>query len=93
MNRKYAYWNHAALVVGANGEIIEALGPSPGVVQQDVSKYAPREYTIVRIKASPEDRDEAAGFARACRGERYGVFTIVSIAPFPLDRDEVQLRV
>ncbi len=79
-DRKYAYWNHAALVVGPNGEIIEALGPSPGVVQQDVSKYAPREYTIVRIKASPEDRDEAVGFARACLGERYGVLTIVSIA-------------
>jgi uncharacterized protein YycO len=79
-NRKYAHWNHAALVVGAGGGIIEALGPSPGVVQQDISKYAPREYTIVRIRASPEDRDEAVGFARACLGEKYGVLTIVSIA-------------
>lgn len=79
-NRMYAYWNHAALIVGAGGEIIEALGPSPGVVQQNVSKYAPREYTIVRIRASAEDRDETVGFARACLGERYGVLAIVSIA-------------
>jgi len=79
-NRTYAYWNHAALIVGSGGEIIEALGPSPGVVQQNISKYAPREYTIVRIKASPEDRDEMVAFARACLGERYGVLTIASIA-------------
>lgn len=79
-DRKYAYWNHAALVVDANGDIIEALGPSPGVVRQNVSKYAPREYTVVRIKAAPDDRDEAVGFARACLGEPYGVLTIVSIA-------------
>jgi hypothetical protein len=79
-NRKYAYWNHAALVIGTNGEIIEALGPVPGVVVQNVSKYAPREYTLVRIKASPEDRDEEVNFARACLGEAYGLLTIVSIA-------------
>ena len=26
-NRTYAYWNHAALIVGSGGDIIEALGP------------------------------------------------------------------
>jgi uncharacterized protein YycO len=79
-DRKYAYWNHAALIVGSNGEIIEALGPTPGVVEQNVSKYTPREYTMVRVKASPEDRDEAASFARSCVGEEYGALTITSIA-------------
>jgi len=73
-DRQYAYWNHAALVVGANGDIIEALGPSPGVALQNVSRYAPREYTVVRIMASPEDRDEAVGFARALERTR-AIFT------------------
>jgi hypothetical protein len=78
--RKYAYWSHAALFVGTAGEIIEALGPSPGVVLQNISKYQPCEYTVVRIKASPEDRGEEVAFARACLHEKYGILTIVSIA-------------
>jgi hypothetical protein len=79
-NRKYAHWNHAALIVGQKGEIIEALGPTPGVARGDLSKYAPREYTIVRITASPQDRDEEVEFAEACLKEKYGIATIISIA-------------
>jgi permuted papain-like amidase YaeF/Yiix C92 family enzyme len=80
VDRKFAYWNHTALIVGTNGDIIEALGSNPGVVLQNLSKYARGEYTVVRIKASPEDRDETVGFARSCLGEPYGMLTIVSIA-------------
>lgn len=79
-DRKYAYWNHAALIVGANGDIIEALAANPGVVQQNLSKYAPGEYTVVRVTASPEDRGEAVDFARSCLAEPYGALTVVSIA-------------
>lgn len=78
-NRKYIYWSHAALIVGNHGEIIEALGPSPGVKREKLSKYAPREYTIVHIRASQEDRDEAVRFAESCVNEPYGTLTIVSI--------------
>ncbi len=78
-NRKYTYWSHAALIVGEDGEIIEALGPAPGVRPENLAKYAPREYTIVHIRASQEDRDEAVHFAKSCVGESYGVLTIVSI--------------
>jgi uncharacterized protein YycO len=79
-DRKYTYWNHAAMVVGQHGELVEALGQ--GVVSTNASKYQQREYTIVHIAASPEDRAQAVAFAEwaAARLPRYGWTTIVSIS-------------
>jgi uncharacterized protein YycO len=75
---KYAYWNHAALIIGPAGELVEATGS--GVVQDNLSKYQPREYHLIRINASEEDRQEVAAFGRWCTGEEYGYLTIVSVA-------------
>lgn len=78
-NSKYTHWNHTALIADAE-HIIEALGR--GVSEQPLSKYNQREYHLVRIAASPEDRQEAVNFARACckRKMPYGYLTVISIA-------------
>lgn len=75
---KYAYWNHTALFVDADGTIVEALGT--GVAARSIHDYDAAQYTVVRIEASDEDRAEAAAFARYCIGSEYGFLTVVSIA-------------
>jgi hypothetical protein len=75
---KYTYWNHAAIFVNANGDIIEALGA--GVRERNIRVYQPIEYHVVRIAAGTEDREEAVRFARSCVDEEYGWVTIASIA-------------
>jgi uncharacterized protein YycO len=76
-DRKYARWNHAAMIVSANGNLIEALGG--GVEETNLAKYEGTEYHLVRVMASSEDRDEVVAFAQWCRGQPYGYITIVSI--------------
>lgn len=84
-DRKYAHWNHAAIVRSESGELIEALGA--GVLCTHISKYQPEEYHIVCTGASLEDRKQAVEFAEWAAGEgdngrrqRYGFLTIASIA-------------
>lgn len=84
-DRRYAYWNHAAIVVSADGAIIEALGR--GVTRRHLSQYQPRQYHLIRIDASDEDRAQAVAFAEWAVGapggegrQRYGFLTIASIA-------------
>jgi len=77
-DRKYTRWNHTALIVGTDGEIVEALGT--GIAERNLSEYAGTEYHLVRIDASPADRAEEAAFARFCLGAQYGYLTVVSIA-------------
>lgn len=79
-NRKYAWWNHAAMVVTEGGDLIEALGP--GVERTHIDKYKPTEYHLVRLGslADYRDRQQAVDFAVWGLGEEYGWLTIVSIA-------------
>lgn len=79
-DRRYTYWNHAALVVGEAGELIEALGT--GVTRTNASKYLGTEYTVVRIIASDADRAEAVAFAcwAADQHACYGWLDIASLA-------------
>src|SRR5438132_2012045 len=77
-NGQYCHWNHAALIVGDNGDIVEALGPK--IRKGNLSKYEGREYQLVRIIADAQDRQEAARFALWCLPQRYGYLTIASIA-------------
>jgi hypothetical protein len=78
-DRKFAYWNHAALIVSADGGLIEAAGR--GVRRSTLASYAPMDYQLVRIDATDKDRDEAVHFAAWALGahSRYGWATIVSI--------------
>jgi hypothetical protein len=79
-DRKYTYWNHAAIIVDEHGGLIEALGN--GVCKTNISKYKPVEYHLVRLgtTADATDREEAIKFAEWSLGEPYGWLTIVSIA-------------
>lgn len=84
-DRKYAHWNHAALIVSDTGTLVEALGR--GVLRTDLSKYRRAEYHLVRIGASESDRRQAVAFAGWAAGgpggerrQRYGFLTLVSIA-------------
>ena len=80
-NRKFAYWNHAALFTDTHGGIIEALGS--GVQEGNISKYTPTDYQVVRLDGvSALDRDHEVAFAKDCvaRHQKYGYLTILSIA-------------
>ena len=79
-DRPFAWWSHAAIIVGPDGALIEALGP--GVQRANLTKYQPTEYHLVSIAASVsgDDRREAVAFAEWCIGLEYGWLTIVSIA-------------
>ncbi|HET7488676.1 MAG TPA: hypothetical protein VFJ85_12160 [Acidimicrobiales bacterium] len=77
-DRKFTYWNHAALVVSEGGELVEALGS--GVQRTHVDRYDSAECHLVRIGASAEDRKQAVAFAEWAVGEDYGFGTLVSIA-------------
>ena len=80
-NRKYAFWNHAALFTDTQGGIIEALGS--GVQPGNISKYTPVDYHVVRLDGvSADDRKHEVAFAEDCvtRHASYGFITIASIA-------------
>ncbi|HKV88839.1 MAG TPA: hypothetical protein VJT78_12655 [Candidatus Dormibacteraeota bacterium] len=79
-NRRFAYWSHAAMIVGADGAIVEAeIG---GVERNNLSRYRKVEYHLIRIGLSAEadDRRQAARFALECVGEPYDFLTVVSVA-------------
>src|SRR5215213_6832026 len=59
--KKYASWNHAALILNPEGDLAEALGH--GVVQTNISGYDEKAYYIVRINASEEDQKQILAFA------------------------------
>ncbi len=76
--KKDAYWNHVALIISPDGDIIEAV--ASGVKQNHISKYTKDEYKIVQINATPEDRLEVCTFATSCLRENYGWIEILSAA-------------
>ncbi len=79
-DRKYTHWDHAAIIVAENGDLIEALGP--GVCRTNLSKYQPEEYHLVRLDDSinATDRAEAVAFAERSLKQEYGWLTIGCIA-------------
>jgi hypothetical protein len=79
-DRKYAWFNHAALVLNEHGDLAEAL--ANGVVRTSATKYLPKHYAVVRVGASVEDTAEVLSFAEWVLETRhsYGWFTITSIA-------------
>jgi hypothetical protein len=72
-------WNHAALIAGADGTIIEATGR--GIKRDNIRKYRRRDYYLVRLEMEADDRAEAVAYANAMadRHERYGYLTIFAI--------------
>lgn len=77
--RRFAYWNHAAVVVGKHGEIIEAQARY-GVRKASLAvEYADLHYDVVDVKQTQADRDEIVAFAESCLGQDYGFLTIISL--------------
>lgn len=80
-DRKFARWNHAAMIISTNGDLIEALGA--GVRQGNISKYKDTEYHLVQIDSSianSHDREQSVAFAKWSLNQPYGWLTIFSIA-------------
>ena len=78
-DKKFTRWNHAAIFVNENGDIVEALGG--GVQQRNISVYKDTEYHVVHLENVIDvDRVHEVSFARACLNDHYGWLTIVSIA-------------
>ena len=79
-DRRYTWWSHAAMIVAADGALVEALGA--GVTRTHISKYRPAEYHLVSISeiVAPADRNEAVAFAEWSVGMPYGYVNIISIA-------------
>jgi uncharacterized protein YycO len=76
--RHCAHWSHSALVVGANGAIIEA--GTKGVVLQHIGKYDEVDYHYVAIEATPTDRSHAVRFATSRLGRTYSRSAIARLA-------------
>lgn len=76
-DRRYAWWNHAALVVGPGGALVEALGA--GVVYSHLSAHQKESYVVVRTAPAMLDQRQILQLARYAAGTRYGFLTILSI--------------
>jgi hypothetical protein len=79
-DRRFTWFNHAALVIDEKGTLAEAL--ATGVVRSPAEKYQPKDYVVVPSGASPADVAEVLEFANWVLDTRhkYGKLTIVSIA-------------
>jgi hypothetical protein len=79
-DRKFTWFNHAALVIDADGTLAEAL--AAGVVRSPADKYLAKDYVVVSPGASASDVAEVLAFADWVLRTRhkYGWVTIASIA-------------
>jgi hypothetical protein len=78
-DRRFTWFDHAALIVSDTGDLIEAVGT--GVIRSNAEKYRHKHYNIVRVGADPADVKQALQFAEwvADNRARYGVLTIASL--------------
>ena len=75
----FTHWNHAAIFINAEGDIIEALGG--GVQKRNISVYRGTEYHVVHLENVVDvNRAHEVEFAQACLNDHYGWLAIVSIA-------------
>ena len=70
-DRVYSKWNHAALVVSEQGDLVEALVRT-GATRSHVDKYKDVDYVVVRTNAVPLDQQQILYFADRIVGEDYG---------------------
>jgi hypothetical protein len=78
-DKKFTRWNHAAIFVNGNGDIVEALGG--GVQKRNIAVYKDTEYHVVHLEDVIDlNREHECLFASACLHDHYGWLTILSIA-------------
>lgn len=72
-------WNHAALIVSANGTLIEL--EESGIRERSIKEYANTKFHLIDIALSPEDRKQIVAYAKYMlkKHARYGFLTIISI--------------
>ncbi len=68
---RYAHWSHAAMVLAANGHLVEVHALGVGIC--GIEKFRANEFHYVRLDLSDRDRALAARYGRSCVGQRYGV--------------------
>ena len=68
---RYAHWSHAAMVLSANGHLVEVHALGVGVC--GIEKFRNSEFHYVRLDLSDRDRMLAVRYGYACVGQRYGV--------------------
>lgn len=79
--RPFHEYSHAAMIVGANGDLVEAL--SNGVDKTHISKYPISQYTmfdVTTVCSTASDRQRVVNFALNCVGMRYDYLDILSIS-------------
>src|SRR5438270_4548291 len=69
---RYAHWSHCALIVGPEGDVVEA--ESLGVVRSAITKYRSKEYHVVRLgpDLTAEGRRQAVAYAERQVGQAFG---------------------
>jgi hypothetical protein len=79
--RRFAYWDHTALVVSDDGEIVESIS-SQGVTRSRAVQYLFSDYHVVHIEATDEVRRLVVEYAdwTIDQGTRYGWWSVVGIA-------------
>jgi len=73
----YAHWSHCALIVGPEGDVVEA--ESLGVVRSPITKYRAEEYHVVRLGPgfSLEGRRQAVEYGQRQVGQAFGYLNML----------------
>ena len=76
----FAHWSHAALIVGEDGDLVEA--EALGVRRSPIAKYRTEEYHLVRLGPdfSSECRREAVAYAEGLVGQAFGYLQMLGAA-------------
>ena len=61
--KTYSYWNHAALVLNEEGDLMEAL--SRGVVRTNIRNYKETPYHVISPPTHEHDREQMVAFAES----------------------------
>ena len=80
----YRRFSHAALVIGDDGSLAEALGT--GVQRSELAKYKTADYVLVRTDVNEHDRGQVLAFANSVLDARtsYGFATIAGLGLYCL---------
>lgn len=74
-DRRLLKWNHCAIIVNPEGELVEADGKEIKLGSLEEYKYS--DYFLIRLDATIEDRHQAVNFALATVGEKVSGITRV----------------
>ena len=79
-DRRFAHWSHAALIVGADGALVEA--ETMGVIRGSINKYRDDEYHVVRLGSdfTSDCRAAAVAYAESQVGQAFGYLDMVGAA-------------